>query len=169
MSRPFKTYIVETAEELKQLMQAQKNSKIKERLQALYLLKSGCSKTLQDVANCLGRSKTTIENWLTLYRKMGVLGMLAWNYRGGRPTAIPEPVLIVLREQLSQPQGFKSYGEIQQWLKEQHGLEIHYKTVHQTVHYKLKAKLKVARPTHLKRCRLHISLDPWNSRPHLVR
>ncbi len=39
MSRPSTTYIVETAEELKQLMQAQKKPKIKERLQALYLLK----------------------------------------------------------------------------------------------------------------------------------
>jgi len=34
-----------------------------------------------------------------------------------------------LREKLSHSQGFKSYGEIQQWLKEEHGLEIHYKTV----------------------------------------
>ena len=151
MSRPSTTYIFETAEELKQLMQAQKKPKIKERLQALYLLKSGCATTLQEVANCLGRSKTTIENWLTLYRKSGVLGMLAWNYRGGRPPAISESLLAALREQLSKPQGFKSYGEIQQWLKKEHGVEIHYQTVHQTVHYKLKAKLKVARPTQIKR------------------
>ena len=151
MSRPSTTYIVETTEELKQLMQAQKKPKIKERLQALYLLKSGCATTLQEVANCLGRSKTTIENWLTLYRKSGVLGVVAWNYRGGRPPAISEPLLAALREQLNKPQGFKSYGEIQQWLHEQYGVEIPYKTVHQTVHYKLKAKLKVARPTHIKR------------------
>ena len=93
--------------------------------------------------------------------------MLAWNYRGGRPTAIPEPVLIALREQLSQPQGFKSYGEIQQGLKEQHGLEIHYKTVHHTVHYKLKAKVKVARPTHRKRDDTAVEGFKKNSRPIL--
>ena len=151
MSRPSTTYIFETAEALKQLLQTQKKPTIKERLQALYLLKSGCATTLQEVANCLGRSKTTIENWLTLYRKSGVFGVLAWNYRGGRPPAISEPLLAALREQLSKPQGFKSYGAIQQWLKEAHGLEIPYKTIHQTVHYKLKAKLKVARPTHVKR------------------
>ena len=132
-------------------MQAQKQPKIKVRLQALYLLKSGCVTTLQAVANCLGRSKTTIEKWLTLYRKSGVLGVLAWNYKGGRPPAISEPRLAGLREQLNKPQGFTSYGEIQQWLHEQYGVEIPYKTVHQTVHYKLKAKLKVARPTHIKR------------------
>jgi transposase len=103
------------------------------------------------LADFLGRSRSTIESWLTRYRTGGLLGLLAWNYHGGQPPAIPEAVLTELREKLSQPQGFKSYGEIQQWLKEEYGLEIHYKTVHQTVHYKLKAKLKVARPTHIKR------------------
>ena len=151
MSRPFKTHIIETTEELKQLMQAQKKPKIKERLHALYLLKSGCATSLQDVAHCLGRTKTTIENWLTLYRKKGVFGVLAWNYRGGRPCAIQDPVLTALREQLSRPQGFKSYGEIQQWLKDHYEGDIPYKTLHKTVHYKLNAKLKVARPTSVQR------------------
>src|SRR5512144_1698280 len=100
MSRPFKTHIIETTEELKQLMQAQKKPKIKERLHALYLLRSGCATSLQDVAPCLGRTKTTIENWLTLYRKRGMLGVLTWNYTGGRPPAISEPISAELREQL---------------------------------------------------------------------
>lgn len=151
MSRPLIIFITETADELKQLMNTQQKAKLKERVQALYLLKKGQAKTLQALVDLLGRSKSTIESWLTLYRKQGLLGLVAWNYHGGQPPAIPEPVLTVLREKLSQPQGFKSYGEIQQWLKEEYGLEIHYKTVHQTVHYKLKAKLKVARPTHIKR------------------
>ena len=151
MSRPLIIFITETADELKQLMNTQQKAKLKERVQALYLLKNGRAKTLQDLVDFLGRSKSTIESWLTLYRKKGLLGLLVWNYHGGQPPAIPEPVLTELREKLSQPQGFKSYGEIQQWLKEEYGLEIHYKTVHQTVHYKLKAKLKVARPTHIKR------------------
>jgi transposase len=151
MSRPLIIFITETADELKQLMHTQQRAKLKERVQVLYLLKNGRAKTLQDLVDFLGRSKSTIESWLTLYRKKGLLGLLTWNYHGGQPPAIPEPILTELREKLSQPQGFKSYGEIQQWLKAEYGLEIHYKTVHQTVHYKLKAKLKVARPTHLKR------------------
>ena len=151
MSRPLNIFIIETADELKRLMKVQPKAKLKERIQALYLLKNERAKTLQALADLLGRSISTIESWLTLYRKKGVLGLLAWNYHGGQPPAIPEPVLTALREKLSHPQGFKSYGEIQQWLKEEYGLEIHYKTVHQTVHYQLKAKLKVARPTHVKR------------------
>ena len=119
------------------------------------------------VIEFLGRSKSTIESWLTLYRKKGWLGLLAWNYQGGQPPAIPEPVLTELREKLSQPQGFKNYGEIQQWLKEEYGWEIHYKTVYQTVHYKLKAKLKVARPTHIKRDDTAVVEFKKNSPPNL--
>jgi hypothetical protein len=52
---------------------------------------------------------------------------------------------------LEEPPGFKSDGAIQPWLKEEYGLQINYKTVHQTVRYRLKAKLKVARPSPLHR------------------
>lgn len=106
---------------------------------------------MKDVAELLGRSQSTIEYWLTRYRTEGVLGLVAWNYHGGQRPAIPEAVLAELREKLSQPPGFKSYGEIQQWLEAHYGLAIHYKTVHQTVRYKLKATLKVARPTPIQR------------------
>ncbi|MFO1429122.1 MAG: IS630 family transposase [Candidatus Competibacteraceae bacterium] len=113
--------------------------------------KKWTSKNLQDLVDLLGRSTSTIESWLTLYRKKGLLGLVAWNYHGGQPPAISEPVLTELREKLSQPQGFKNYGEVRQWLKEEYGLEIHYKTVYQMVHYKRKGKLTVAHPTPIKR------------------
>ena len=166
MSRPLLIFITETADELKQLMHAQQKAKLKERVQAIYLLKTERAKTLQDLVDFLGRSKSTIESWLTLYRKKGWLGLLAWNYHGGQPAAISEPILTELREKLSQPHGFKNYGEVQQWLKAKYGLEIHYKTVYQTVHYKLKAKLKVARPTHIKRDDTAVVEFKKNSQPN---
>src|SRR5512147_715777 len=113
MRRPLIIFITETVDELKQLMHTQQRAKLKERIQALYLLKNGRAKTLQDVVDFLGRSKSTIESWLTLYRKKGWLGLLSCNYHGGQPPAIPEPILTELREKLSQPPGCKSYGEIQ--------------------------------------------------------
>ena len=48
MSRPLNIFILETADELKQLMHAQQKPKLKERIQALYLLKNGRAKKLQD-------------------------------------------------------------------------------------------------------------------------
>ena len=54
MSRSLTIFIIETADELKQLMHTQQKAKLKERLQALYLLKNGRAKTLQDLADFLG-------------------------------------------------------------------------------------------------------------------
>ena len=48
-------------------------------------------------------------------------------------------------------QGFHRYGEIRQWLLQEYEVDIPYSTVHQVVHYHLKAKLKVARPTSIHR------------------
>jgi hypothetical protein len=50
------------------------------------------------------------------------------------------------RERLSQPQGFNSYGQIQEWLTQKCQVVVAYKTVHKIVPYKLNAKLKVPRP-----------------------
>ena len=55
-----------------------------------------------------------------------------------------------LEQQLQQPQGFKSYRQIQQWLDESLGIEVQYATVHRLVRYQLQAKLKVPRTTNPK-------------------
>ncbi|HEY9847428.1 MAG TPA: IS630 family transposase, partial [Candidatus Caenarcaniphilales bacterium] len=51
-----------------------------------------------------------------------------------------------LQQQLRQTDGFDSYGEIQQWLKQQCQVDVSYPVVHLHVRYRLKAKLKVPRP-----------------------
>jgi hypothetical protein len=42
--------------------------------------------------------------------------------------------------------GFDSYGAVQQWLLETLGVDAQYHAVYQMTRYRLKAKLKVARP-----------------------
>jgi hypothetical protein len=56
-----------------------------------------------------------------------------------------------LKERLSEPEGFGSYKEIQQWLAEEQNLELPYSTVHRIVRYELEAKLKTPRPSHPKK------------------
>ena len=74
----------------------------------------------------------------------GLEHLLAQPYRPGRPPAIDGEILAALKRELEDPEGFQSYGEIQHWLAVVHGQQIPYKTVHQTVRYRLiKAKLKV--------------------------
>jgi len=64
----------------------------------------------------------------------------------GKKSKIPELEMNRLKERLSLPQGFKSYGEIQDWLNQEFGVVLAYKSVHKIVRYKLKAKLKTPRP-----------------------
>jgi hypothetical protein len=52
---------------------------------------------------------------------------------------------------LATPSGFASYVALQQWLREEYGLEVSYKTLHGIVRYQLKAKLKRPRPRHAKK------------------
>jgi hypothetical protein len=46
--------------------------------------------------------------------------------------------------------GFASYGAVQQWLLETLAIEAEYHAVYQMTRYRLKAKLKVARPENSK-------------------
>lgn len=64
----------------------------------------------------------------------------------GNPSSIPVQAVLRLQKRLKQPQGFTSYGQVQQWLEQECGVSAAYKTVHQLVRYKLQAKLKKPRP-----------------------
>jgi hypothetical protein len=72
--------------------------------------------------------------------------MLEHKPRTGRRQSIPQWAQEALNQRLRQSEGFNSYGEICQWLETQLGISAPYKTVHQLVHYRLKASPKVARP-----------------------
>ena len=64
----------------------------------------------------------------------------------GKESIVSGENLERLKQRLSDPQGFHSYSQIQQWLENELGLKIAYKTVYQLVRYCLGAKLKVPRP-----------------------
>jgi transposase len=152
MSRSLYVEIQESAEELREIMNAQTRAKFRERLQILYWIKTEFFNSLQELTDHLGRSKSVIVKWLKVYRTQGLAGLLRWNYHGGRRSKISEAMVAALQLRLNDPtQGFHSYGEIQQWLLQEYELAIPYSTVHQVVRYRLKAKLKVARPTSVHR------------------
>ena len=68
----------------------------------------------------------------------------------GRTRKIPAAIEEKLQRELLEEEGFSSYKEIQTWLKAIEGIEMSYKGVHQAVRYRLKGKLKVPRPVHIK-------------------
>jgi transposase len=150
MTGVVKINITETVSELKQLLKQQKEAFALERVQALYLLKTQQVETVQYLAVVLGKSRVTVQRWLRQYRNGGLKRLLERHPRTGRPTIIPQPVRERLLFELAQPEGFDSYGEVQTWLRASEGIEASYKVVHDTVHYQLKAKLKVPRPSSTK-------------------
>ncbi|MEH1840724.1 MAG: helix-turn-helix domain-containing protein [Nostoc sp.] len=145
-----KVKIVESVDQLHELLRKQKTASNLERIQALYLLKIGQVKTVQDVAVVLGRGRVTVERWLKTYTESGIMSLLSTKKSPGRSPIIKSSAREQLDRELQQPQGFKSYEEIRTWLKAVEGIEASYKVVHDTVHYQMKAKLKVPRPVGIK-------------------
>ena len=145
-----KVRIKESAEELRELLKKQKTVLGKERIQALYLLKIQQVKTIQDLAVMLGRGSATIQRWLKAYAESGIDTLVSRKKGSGRPPIINTDVREQLSKELEDPQGFKSYEEIRTWLKAVEGVEASYKVVHDTVRYRMKAKLKVPRAVGIK-------------------
>jgi putative transposase len=112
MSGVLKINITQTAQQLKSLLLKQTTGRGKERILALYLLKINRAKTLKDLAIVLGRDTATLYRWLHHYKANGLEGMLAVRKGQGRKPAILQAVMEQLRQQLENPDQFKSYGAI---------------------------------------------------------
>lgn len=143
--------IHETAEVLRSQLKAERRPKAQQRLHALYLLASGQARSRIAVAALLGVNRETVGDWLALYQTGGLEALLDLYVPAGKVSAVPPPVLEALRERLHQPEGFASYGEIQTWLAETHGIQMHYAALRKLVATKLHARPKVVRPRHIKK------------------
>lgn len=149
MSGVLKIEIEESLEKIKELLSKQKTGKTKERLQILYWLKSGQSQSVDELASRTGHHRTTVSRWLSLYRAGGINSLLNIKKSPGRNRRLPSEVETRLVEELKDPEGFSSYGEVQIWLKAVWEVEMSYTGVHKLVRYRLKSKLKVPRPQHI--------------------
>lgn len=142
--------IRESIEELATQLQAEPNLDLKERLQVLYLMKLPNGMSISEIAAVVGKHRGTLQRWLSIYQVEGVSGLRRVKQSPGRPRTIPEWAVKRLQQRLTEPVGFKSYGEVQRWLENTLGVKAEYRTVHELVRYRLKAKLKAARPVHAK-------------------
>lgn len=110
-----------------------------ERLQALYLLKSGKCQQIIEIAEILGRSRSTIHRWLHTYEQGGLAQLIGPGKKPGRKRLVPNWARAKLEKRLQQPRGFNSYREIQQWLESECGIKVKYHVVHELVRYRLGA------------------------------
>ena len=141
-----KVVIKESAEELKEKMNQQFQAKGKERLQALYLLKTEQCQQIIELAAIIGKSRSTLHRWLHDYQQGGLPQLIGPGKKPGRKRKIPDWAVKQLEKRLQEPRGFQSYLEIQQWLHCECGLDVKYHVIHELVHYRLGAKRKRPRP-----------------------
>jgi transposase len=146
MSGVYQLEIKETVEELKELLAIQKTASCKERVQLLYLLKTGHGQTISQTAEMIGRNRVTLHKWIRQYKTGGIEGLLKQKSSPGRPRVIPTWAETALSKKLQEPQGFNGYQEIVSWLEQNLGVNSCYKTVHKLVYYRLESFPKVPRP-----------------------
>lgn len=150
MSGVSKIEVQESSEVLLSLMKQQKKLPMRERVQALYLLKSQEADSIAHVARILGHNRVTVQRWLSAYQQSGLKGLLATKAHGGRQASIPPWAQAQLKNRLQQPRGFASYGEIVDWLASECGIQVKYWVVYKLVRKRWGAKLKRPRPCHSK-------------------
>ncbi|CAK0779121.1 transposase [Gammaproteobacteria bacterium] len=147
MSRILNFTVKETSTELLSLLRIETDVRKKERLQFLYWYVLGLVTTRKQIAALLGRSLPVITNWIKRYKELGLKGFLRMDYQGRSSSRIiTDEVVEELVIKLGNKEGFASYGDIKIWLKEEHGIDAAYSTVHRLVKYDLDSSPKVARP-----------------------
>lgn len=145
--------ITESSEELDRLLKAERNAQVRRRLHLLLLIRSGQVESRMAAAEHLAVHRNTIRAWLLLYEGGGLERLK--EIKQGTPPAeqksLPEPIYEALQARLKEDGFPDGYIQAQRWLKDEFELEIPYKTIHKIIHYRLKAKLKRARPSHVKK------------------
>lgn len=145
--------IAESHEELEGLLKANRDAQVQRRVHLLLLIRTGAVKTRTQAARHLRVHRNSIHNWLKIYAKEGIERLL--RIEQGAPPAeqktLPDEVYQAVKARLAENGFPHGYVEVQRWLKQAFDLEVPYKTLHGIVRYRLKAKLKRARPTHVKK------------------
>ena len=145
--------IEESLPDLEQRLRQERYPALRPRLHLLALIKAGQITKQKQAAEHLAVHRNTVSDWLERYRQGGLESLLNLGQRGKPPgqRTLAEPVLEALKQRLDDPQGFRGYDEIQQWLHLDYGLKIPYQSVYTLVRYRLGAKLKTPRPEHPKK------------------
>jgi len=145
-----KRIVIDVKESIKELKLLQKKHPSQySRLQMLILIKEGTIVSKDDLAIALCVSNKSVHIWRTNYMRGGI-DLLLEDKRGGKAGQITAQAHQRLEQRLnSSDDGFRSFIDIQQWLKSDFGIEMEYQAVNKYVKRKFGARLKVARKSHV--------------------
>ena len=99
MKRPIPE-ITESLSELSKLLKGHLSSKHREKIHALYLLKSSQAKTLQELSRLVNRHRHTISHWLNLYEQGGMEELLEEKRVPNNPSRLNVSQLAQLQSRL---------------------------------------------------------------------
>ncbi len=153
MALPKKFNIIESEAEIKKLMNKH-NAMIIKRLQVLLLFKkneeNGISK--REVAELIGVNHNSVQNWRDLYIKGGIKLLISHSKIGFKPSIINNEQNQELKKVLDNPNnGIVGFVELLDWFNSKFKTDINYKTFHAYIIRKFKAKIKVARKSHIQK------------------
>ena len=142
---------VKVTEDLSTLRQLQKKYPKKfNALQMLILLKKQPRVRKIDLSQQTGCSDKSIQVWRSKYLQGGISALLKDSRGGGKGGAITKAVHDKLSNRLNDPKGgFRSFTEIQQWLKQDCNVSMSYHAVNKYVKRKFGARLKISRKSHV--------------------
>ena len=138
--------IEDTVSELKIIMSQQRTVTNRQKIQALYLLKSGLSQSITNVAEVLGVHRITVLRLFKQYSEGGLSSLLKLGQSTGRPRAISSEIIAGISTKINEESWeFKIYKEIARWVEENYQVSVKYQTLHKQIRYRMKAKLKFPR------------------------
>jgi transposase len=141
----------EETSQLRELMSQESDSRLRIRLQLLYLLRSGAAANRTQAARLLGVERETIGQWLRLYERGGLAALLKLGQAPGKVSSLPPEVIAGMHAKLAEPTGVASFRALQHWVEQTYHLQTTYHVVWYTATQVLGARLAVARRTHIKK------------------
>ncbi len=145
--RPFRIewQPADTPEALKAIYQAERNTEIRPRLHALWLLRSGW--TLGPVAEALGVDYRTVQRWVAWYRAGGLALVRAHRMGGkGQQSFLTKEAQEEVAAEVETGR-FRTGEEIRDWIGERYGASYRVSGIYSLME-RLHCRRKLPRPVH---------------------
>ncbi len=137
----------DTAEALQAAYRAERRVDQRQRLQGLWLLRTG--RSLKEVAAVLGVHYRTVQRWVAWYRDGGRVAVTAPRAGGhGQPALLTPEQQAQVAEQVAMGR-FRTAAEVRDWIAAEFGAEYKVGGVYDLL-ARLRCRPKVPRPVHAK-------------------
>lgn len=143
MGRFIVLQIAESEAELLSLQKAQKDLRNFKKLECLLHLKRGTYTKLEEVAQSVSISPSTLDKWIKLYKQSGI-DIYLRPIKGKRSSKLFTPEI---REGLiarlkSEDKPFKGFNDVKKWIADKYGVEVQYQWLWKYMTTKLNIQLK---------------------------